>query len=81
MTLGLERGRVRLVDHDPRWAAAFEQLRADLATELGPLATAIEHVGSTSVPGLPSKPIIDIAVGLAPDAGVDPVVSAITGLG
>jgi GrpB-like predicted nucleotidyltransferase (UPF0157 family) len=62
MTLGLERGTVRLVDYDPSWPTFFEQEKRLLLRLLGPALAAIEHVGSTAVPGLPSKPIIDIAV-------------------
>ncbi|MFI6481456.1 GrpB family protein [Nonomuraea sp. NPDC050663] len=80
-SVGLERGRVRLAEHDPRWSAAFEDVRAPLAAALGPLAAGIEHVGSTAVPGLPAKPIIDVAVGLTHDADVEAVVAALTGLG
>jgi GrpB-like predicted nucleotidyltransferase (UPF0157 family) len=53
---------VVVVDYDPQWPATFEILSAPLAGALGTLAAAIEHVGSTSVPGLAAKPIIDIDV-------------------
>ena len=49
-------------DYDPRWPERFEVLRARIAPELGPLAAAIEHIGSTAVPGLAAKAIIDIDV-------------------
>jgi GrpB-like predicted nucleotidyltransferase (UPF0157 family) len=49
-----------IVDYDPHWPALFEQLAHALQSALGPLALSIEHVGSTSVPGLPAKPVIDI---------------------
>jgi GrpB-like predicted nucleotidyltransferase (UPF0157 family) len=48
--------------YDPRWAADFEQERARLAEALGSLAVRIEHNGSTSVPGLSAKPVIDIQI-------------------
>jgi GrpB-like predicted nucleotidyltransferase (UPF0157 family) len=71
MTLGLERGTVRLLPYDPRWvelfAAEAEKIRAALGDEL-PLA--LEHMGSTAVPGLAAKPIIDILGGYPPDAQV-----------
>jgi GrpB-like predicted nucleotidyltransferase (UPF0157 family) len=51
-----------VTEYDPGWPAAFEALRARAAGVLGELAVAIEHVGSTSVPGLAAKPIIDIDV-------------------
>jgi len=54
-------GRIVLVEHDPRWAGLFEReavrIRAVVAEALR-----IEHVGSTSVPGLPAKPILDIVL-------------------
>lgn len=49
-------------EYDPRWATEFEHEAGVLSRLLGPLVTAIEHVGSTSVPGLAAKPIIDIAL-------------------
>jgi GrpB-like predicted nucleotidyltransferase (UPF0157 family) len=62
--LGLVRGTVRLVAYDARWPGLFaseaQRLRGSLAT----LAIAVEHVGSTSVPGLESKPVIDILLGI-----------------
>lgn len=53
-------GRIRVVDYDPQWPALFEREAARLREVLGAKALQIEHVGSTSVPGLPAKPIIDI---------------------
>jgi GrpB-like predicted nucleotidyltransferase (UPF0157 family) len=59
--LGLDRGIVRVVPHDLRWAALFAEEAARLRSALGDAVIAIEHVGSTSVPGLPAKPILDLA--------------------
>jgi GrpB-like predicted nucleotidyltransferase (UPF0157 family) len=56
---------VVVVAYDPRWPAVFEHLRDRVAGVLGPLALRVEHVGSTSVPGLPAKPIIDLDVVIA----------------
>src|SRR5512145_273306 len=53
---------VVIVDYDPSWPDVFEDLRARLLRALGDLVMAIEHVGSTAVPGLAAKPIIDIDV-------------------
>jgi GrpB-like predicted nucleotidyltransferase (UPF0157 family) len=61
--LGLEKGAVRLVDPDPRWEALFRVEAERIAHALGPLARAIEHYGSTSIPGLAAKPILDLLVG------------------
>ena len=58
-------GAIVIADHDPRWPAVFAQLRDHVANALGSLATRIEHVGSTAVPGLAAKPIIDVDVVIA----------------
>jgi GrpB-like predicted nucleotidyltransferase (UPF0157 family) len=68
--------RVELVDHDPRWAALFEQERARLAAVFDGRAVGIEHVGSTSVPGLSAKPIVDILVGLREVSVTDAEIAA-----
>ena len=47
-------------DYDPRWGAEFNQLRKIYYQELGDFLISVEHVGSTAVPGLAAKPIIDI---------------------
>ena len=51
---------VDIEDHDPAWADRYAEVRAGIESALGSHALAIEHVGSTSVPGLPAKPIIDV---------------------
>ncbi len=51
-----------IVDYNPHWTKLFEELRVPVASVLGDLALTIEHVGSTSVPRLPAKPIIDMDV-------------------
>ena len=53
-------GRVVLVDYDPAWPMLFDKEEDRIRSALGPKALSIEHVGSTSVPGIPAKPIIDI---------------------
>lgn len=62
--LGLERGTVRLSPYDPRWPALFEDVSRLLRARLDGRILSIEHVGSTSVPGLSAKPILDILVGV-----------------
>jgi GrpB-like predicted nucleotidyltransferase (UPF0157 family) len=56
-----------IVDYDPAWPSEFERLRARAADAVGDLAVAIEHVGSTAVPGLAAKPVIDLIIVVAPD--------------
>ena len=56
---------IQVVEPDPAWPAQFAVLAARLRSALGNRALAVEHVGSTSVPGLAAKPIIDIDVTVA----------------
>lgn len=53
---------VIIENYDPEWPQQFALLRSRIAPVLGRLAPAVEHVGSTAVPGLAAKPIIDIDV-------------------
>jgi GrpB-like predicted nucleotidyltransferase (UPF0157 family) len=53
---------ITIEDYDPLWPEKFETLRSRIAQVLNELATAIEHVGSTAVPGLAAKPIIDVDI-------------------
>jgi GrpB-like predicted nucleotidyltransferase (UPF0157 family) len=56
--------QIVVVDYDPSWPDAFLNERDLIAAVLGDWAIAIEHIGSTAVPGLCAKPIIDIMVGV-----------------
>jgi len=62
---------VLLCDYDPRWPELFARERDRIRAALGPAAVRIEHVGSTSVPGLVAKPIIDIVLAV-PDSANEP---------
>jgi GrpB-like predicted nucleotidyltransferase (UPF0157 family) len=62
--LGLEPDRVRLRPYTSRWADLFAIEGPRIRAALGALALDVQHVGSTSIPGLMAKPILDIAVGL-----------------
>jgi GrpB-like predicted nucleotidyltransferase (UPF0157 family) len=53
-----------VVDYDPRWRDLYEAERKRLAEILENRIADIQHIGSTSVPGLAAKPVIDIAIGL-----------------
>ena len=61
---GLAPARVVLADHDPRWARRFAARATELRRVLGERARLVEHVGSTAVPGLAAKPVVDILVGI-----------------
>lgn len=57
---------VQIVEYDPNWPAEFRRERAMLRVLLAPwLAGPIEHIGSTAVPGLAAKPVIDIMAAVA----------------
>lgn len=57
---------VRIVEHDPAWSARFAEEAIRIEAAVAPYITGgIHHVGSTAVPGLAAKPIIDILVGVA----------------
>jgi GrpB-like predicted nucleotidyltransferase (UPF0157 family) len=53
---------VEIEDYDPRWPEVFADIRDQISSTLSGLAQRIEHVGSTAVPGLAAKPIIDLIV-------------------
>jgi len=58
---------VEVVEHSPRWADDFEAVAAVLSEALADVRSAVvEHVGSTSVPGLAAKPILDVDVIVEP---------------
>ena len=64
---GAEKRQIKLLDYDTDWPMKFEAHAKRIAGALGGTALQIEHVGSTSVPGLAAKPIIDILV-VVPDS-------------
>ncbi|HEX8150034.1 MAG TPA: GrpB family protein [Pyrinomonadaceae bacterium] len=59
---GVEKREIKIVDYDPDWPKRFEAHARVIADALGGSALRVEHVGSTSVPGLAAKPVIDILV-------------------
>lgn len=61
-------GPIRLAEYDSQWPHKYQQEAKRIRTALGPRALRIEHVGSTSIPGLVAKPIIDIVLEIA-DSG------------
>ncbi len=62
--LGLRQRIVRLRRYTPQWAALFDVEAQAIRSVLGTLALDVQHVGSTAIPGMTSKPILDIAVGV-----------------
>jgi GrpB-like predicted nucleotidyltransferase (UPF0157 family) len=62
---GRERREIAIVEYDAEWPRRFARERERLAAALGERALRIEHVGSTAVPGLGAKPIVDVLVAVA----------------
>jgi GrpB-like predicted nucleotidyltransferase (UPF0157 family) len=61
---GRERRQIVVVDYEPSWPQSFDRHKTRITAALGPTARRIEHIGSTAVPGLAAKPIVDILVAL-----------------
>ena len=59
---GVEKAPIQIAAYDPRWPSKFAAHARIIRAALGEVALRIEHIGSTSVPGLAAKPIIDILV-------------------
>lgn len=59
--LGLAQDVTIVRDHDPRWVAAYDAEATRLRLTLDETPVVLEHIGSTAVPGLAAKPILDIA--------------------
>lgn len=77
-TLGaLKTERVEVVPYDPNWQARFEEVRQYLLGILSGQDARVEHVGSTSVPGLAAKPILDIDIVLQNGADFEVVRSSL----
>ncbi len=74
-------GRIRISEYDPRWPELFEREASRIRQALGPRALRIEHAGSTSVPGLVAKPIIDILLAVADSADEGAYVPAMEAAG
>ena len=61
---GVPYGVVVLAEHTSEWSALYGEEAARIAAALGPVVLSMEHYGSTSIPGIKAKPIIDILVGV-----------------
>jgi GrpB-like predicted nucleotidyltransferase (UPF0157 family) len=62
---------IEIRDYDPEWPRLYEREEARIRSILGERVVCIEHAGSTSVPGLPAKPIVDIVLEV-PDSAAEP---------
>ena len=74
-------GPMHLADYDPSWPELFSRHAERIAAALGERALTIEHVGSTSVPGLSAKPTIDILLVVADSADEETYLPALIAAG
>jgi GrpB-like predicted nucleotidyltransferase (UPF0157 family) len=72
---------LEIVPYDPKWPSEFAVERARIAAALGALALRIDHNGSTSVPGLGAKPVIDIQISVQQLAPLAPFAEPLAALG
>lgn len=79
--IGLKRKTVRIADHDPEWARIGLEICASVRKICAGFDVVIEHAGSTSVPGLAAKPIIDVVMGLHDAADVSALSRRLTDAG
>jgi GrpB-like predicted nucleotidyltransferase (UPF0157 family) len=72
---------IAIAPYDPAWPERFEWEAARIRDALGPVASRVDHIGSTAVPGLGAKPVIDIQVSVGSLVPVDPYRLPLEGLG
>ena len=77
----VEKRVIRIADYDPSWPARFAEIGAALRQALGDVALRIDHIGSTSVPGLAAKAIIDVQISVIGLEPVDPFRDRLRDLG
>lgn len=73
--------RIEIADYDPAWPAAFAALAGPLRAALGDVPVRIDHIGSTAVPGLGAKPIIDVQISVRALEPASVFAAPLTGLG
>ncbi len=73
--------KILIVDYDPNWPVIFQNEAERIRSMLGPRALQIEHTGSTSVPGLPAKPVIDMLLVAKNSADEDAYLPALQSAG
>jgi len=81
MKLGLPSSQVELVPYTPQWDRLFREEAARLKSVLGSYVVDIQHIGSTAIPGIMAKPILDIAVALKHISDVEKCIAPLEALG
>jgi len=79
--VGRVSSRILIVDYDPRWPELFAREADRIRSALGMRALRIEHAGSTSVPGLAAKPVIDLLLVVTDSADEDAYAPALQAAG
>ncbi len=73
--------KVKLEKYDPKWKSLFESEKKKLISILGTEGIKIEHIGSTAIPDICSKPVIDIMIGVEEEKQLDDNINKIISLG
>lgn len=79
--LGVKRGTVILAPYDSEWESLFEQEKELLLNTFGDRIRAVEHIGSTAIPAIPAKPIIDMSVAVESLGDIDDFIEKLPELG
>jgi GrpB-like predicted nucleotidyltransferase (UPF0157 family) len=79
--LGLPQGLVRLSDPTPVWNELFEEEAKRLGSAISAINGVLEHCGSTSIPGIPAKPILDMLVGVPTPIQIEAIRDAFSPVG
>ncbi|MBP2471523.1 GrpB-like predicted nucleotidyltransferase (UPF0157 family) [Crossiella equi] len=77
----LQPTRVTLAEYDPAWPQRYQRRAAQLREVLGDRLLSVDHIGSTSVPGLAAKPIVDIMISVADPEDEAAYLDALTAMG
>ena len=72
---------ITVVEYDPSWPEEFQRLRSRVWPAVQAVALAVEHVGSTAVPGLAAKPVIDVSVVVHSQSDLPSVIEGLAKLG
>lgn len=72
---------VRVQPYDPDWPRAFQEIRSYVWPAVRDIAEELEHIGSTAVPGLPARPVIDACIVVASPDELQPCIQRLAGIG
>jgi GrpB-like predicted nucleotidyltransferase (UPF0157 family) len=75
------RAGVEVFEYDPDWPQIFRRLKEEIWPSVRDVATSIEHVGSTSIPGMAAKPVIDVDIVIASRQELSSIVVRLEKLG